>query len=51
MQKRTNREFKELIEKVYEQKFDNKNYIKKLLEGVKSIPTFFCFFITNKSRY
>ena len=29
MQVRTNREFKELIEKVYDQKFDNKNYIKK----------------------
>ena len=40
MQNRTNREFKELIEKVYEQKFDNKNYIKKLLEGIKTIPTF-----------
>ena len=40
MQNRTNREFKELIEKVYEQKFDNKNYIKKLLEGVKTITTF-----------
>ena len=40
MQNRSNREFKELIEKVYEQKFDNKNYIKKLLEGIKTIPTF-----------
>ena len=40
MQNRSNREFKELIEKIYEQKFDNTNYIKKLLEGVKTIPTF-----------
>ena len=40
MQNRTNREFKELIQKVYEQKFDNKNYIRKLLEGVKTIPAF-----------
>ena len=40
MQNRSNREFKELIEKVYEQKFDNKNYIKKLLEEIKTIPTF-----------
>ena len=40
MQNRTNREFKELIQKVYEQKFDNKNYIRKLLEGVKTIPIF-----------
>lgn len=40
MQNRTNREFKELIEKVYEQKFDNKNYMKKLLEEIKTIPTF-----------
>lgn len=36
----SNREFKELIEKVYEQKFDNKNYMKKLLEEIKTIPTF-----------
>ena len=28
MQNRNNREYKELIEKVYEKKFDNKNYIK-----------------------
>ena len=40
MQNKSNRDFKELIEKVYEQKFDNKNYIKKLLEGIKTIPTF-----------
>ena len=40
MQNRNNREFKELIEKVYEQKFDSRNYIKKLLEGIKTIPTF-----------
>ena len=40
MQNRTNREFKELIERVYEQKFDDKNYIKRLLEGVKTIPAF-----------
>ena len=40
MQTRSNREFKELIEKVYEQKFDNKNYIKKLIEGIKTIPAF-----------
>ena len=40
MQNKGNRDFKELIEKVYEQKFDNKNYIKKLLEGIKTIPTF-----------
>jgi len=40
MQNKGNRDFKELLEKVYEQKFDNKNYIKKLLEGIKTIPTF-----------
>ena len=38
MQNKGNRDFKELLEKVYEQKFDNKNYIKKLLEGIKTIP-------------
>ena len=48
MQNRTNREFKELIEKVYEQKFDNKNYIKKLIEGIKTIPIFCYDEITNK---
>ena len=50
MQNRSNREFKELIEKVYEQKFDNKNYIKKLLEGVKTIPSFFYDELTKKIR-
>jgi len=40
MQNKGNRDLKELIEKIYEQKFDNKNYIKKLLEGIKTIPTF-----------
>lgn len=35
-----NREFKELIEKVYEQRFESKNYMKKLLEDIKTIPTF-----------
>ena len=40
MQNKGNREFKELLEKVYEQKFDDKSYIKKLLEGIKTIPTF-----------
>ena len=40
MQSKGNRDFKELLEKVYEQKFDNKNYIRKLLEGIKTIPTF-----------
>ena len=40
MQNKGNRDFKELIEKVYEQKFDNKSYIRKLLEGIKAIPTF-----------
>ena len=47
MQNRTNREFKELIEKVYEQKFNNKEYIKKLLEGIKTIPSFFYDETTN----
>ncbi len=41
MQNKGNREFKELLEKVYEQKFDNKNYIKQMLEGIKTIPTFY----------
>ena len=50
MQNKGNREFKELIEKIYEQKFDNKNYIKKLLEGIKTIPTFFYDEITNKIK-
>ena len=40
MQNKGNRDFKELLERVYEQKFDNKNYTKKLLEGIKTIPTF-----------
>ena len=40
MQNKGNRDFKELLQKVYEQKFDNKNYIRKLLEGIKTIPTF-----------
>jgi len=46
----SNREFKELIEKIYEQKFDNKNYIKKLLEGLKTIPTFFYDEVKNKVK-
>ena len=50
MQNRGNREFKELIEKIYEQKFDNKNYIKKLLEGIKTIPTFIYDEITRKIK-
>ena len=50
MQNRSNREFKELIEKVYEQKFDNKNYIKKLLEKKKTIPAFFYDELTNTMR-
>lgn len=41
MQSKSNREFKELIEKVYEQKFDNKSYIKKMIEEIKTIPSFF----------
>jgi len=36
-----NREFKELIENLYEQKFDNKSYMRKLLEEIKTIPSFF----------
>jgi len=41
MQSKSNREFKELIEKVYEQKFDNKSYMKKMIEDIKTIPSFF----------
>ena len=40
MQSTGNREFKELIEKVYEQKFNN-NISKKILEEIKIIPAFF----------
>jgi len=36
-----NREFKELIENLYEQRFDNKSYMRKLLEEIKTIPSFF----------
>lgn len=41
MQSKSNREFKELIEKVYEQKFDSKSYMKKMIEEIKTIPSFF----------
>ena len=41
MPNKSNREFNELIEKVYEQKFDYKNYRRKLIEEVKTIPSFF----------
>ena len=41
MQSKSNREFKELIEKVYEQKFNNKSYIKRMIEEIKTIPSFF----------
>ena len=44
MGSRTNREFNELMEKVYEQKFDNKSYIKKMIDEIKTIPTFYYFF-------
>ena len=41
MPNKSNREFKELIEKVYEQKFNNGNYRRKLIEEDKTIPSFF----------
>lgn len=41
MQDRGNREFKELIEKVYSQKFDSKSYMKSLMDEIKIIPSFF----------
>ncbi len=41
MPNKSNREFKELIEKVYEQKFNNSNYRRKLIEEDKTIPSFF----------
>ena len=40
MQGRSNREFKELLEKIYEQRFDSKNYTKKIMEEIKTIPYF-----------
>lgn len=41
MQDRGNRDFKELIEKIYAQKFDNKSYMKSLMDEIKIIPSFF----------
>ena len=41
MPHKSNREFKELIEIVYEQKFNEKDYIKRMLEEMKVIPSFF----------
>ena len=46
----SNRVFNELIEKVYEQKFNNKSYIKNLIEEIKSIPSFFYDELENKVR-
>ena len=40
MQGRSNREFKDLLEKIYEQRFDSKNYTKKIMEEIKTIPYF-----------
>ena len=40
MQGRSNREFKELLEKIYEQRFDSKNYTKRIMEEIKTIPYF-----------
>ena len=48
MPNKGNREFKELIEKVYEQKFDNNHFRKKILEDVKTIPSFFYNDVTNQ---
>lgn len=50
MQDRGNREFKELIEKVYEQKFDSKSYLKSLMDEIKTIPTFFYNEQTNRLK-
>ena len=50
MQSRSNREFKELIAKVYEQKFDSKNYMKKWVEEIKLIPSFFYDELTKKIK-
>lgn len=50
MQSKSNREFKELIEKVYEQKFDNKSYIKRMIEEIKTIPSFFYDDLKNTLR-
>lgn len=41
MQNRNNRELKLLMEQIYAQKFDDKAYLKNLVESVKTIPTFF----------
>lgn len=41
MPSKGNREFKELIEKVYEQRFNNKNDIRKWIDKIKTIPSFF----------
>ena len=48
MPNKGNREFKELIEQVYEQKFDNNHFRKKILEDVKTIPSFFYNDVTNQ---
>ena len=50
MPNKGNREFKELIEKVYEQKFDYQHFRKKLLEDVKTIPSFFYNDQTNQIK-
>ena len=41
MQSKGNREFKNLIEQVYQQRFEKRDYIKKLVEEIKTIPTFY----------
>ena len=46
----SNREFNELIEKVYEQKFNNKSYTKNLIEEIKAIPSFYYDELENKVR-
>ena len=50
MQGRSNREFKELLEKIYEQRFDSKNYTKKIMEEIKTIPYFLYNDETNNLR-
>ncbi len=50
MQSRDNREFKNLIEKVYEQRFQKEDYIKKLIEEIKTIPSFYYNNTSNTMR-
>ena len=45
-----NREFKELIKKVYKQKFDNLNDGRRLIDETKTIPSFFCNSYTHQIR-